>query len=184
MRGSSITLIFSVVVSMVPCRALFQPPRTTGVVRSADGPPLGDVWVVELGEWGGNRSQADGSFQFRSGRPTVLLFTKEGFRSQLRATTGSERPDELSVQLEVESDPRRVLARCDNREAGSSNPLRVLKLRKSSGIQVKKGGDVDFTSYAATYTRHGLAALLSSQTGPLTRGLSPTPDWTKGLSER
>jgi hypothetical protein len=185
MRGSQIVRTFLVIVSSFPCGTPFQLQRTTGVVRSADGPALGNVWVQELGEWNGSLSKADdGLFRFTSGRPSRLLFTKEGFRSQIRVTTGFERPEELSVLLALESDSRRVLPSCKNqKEQESSTSLRELKLKRTHDIQLKKGGDVDFVGYAATYTIDGIVASLASMTGIHVAGLSPNPDWTKGITE-
>lgn len=104
---------------------------------------------------------------------------KDGFRPEIRSVTGSEGTTELNVPLEPESGVSPSLRSCRSQRPG---PLRELELGSARGLELKRGGDVDFTGYAAKYKANGSVASLTSMTGIHVSGLTPTPDWVAGLS--
>jgi hypothetical protein len=149
-----------------------------GVVRSIDGRLLDQVWVQELGTWRGRNTEANGRFGFPGGKPATLLFFKGGFRPLIRATTGSEGLDGISVVLEPE--PRAALnLRSCRRHVGL---LPELQPARVPGLQLRRAGDVDFAGYYATYKHDGFLGELSSMTGIHVGGETPTPEWVAGLS--
>jgi hypothetical protein len=150
-----------------------------GTVRSSTGATLDRVWVQELGSWNGSPTKADGGFAFPLGKPATLLLARDGFRPEILLTTGIETDGEIRVVMRREPDAL-SLGSCKQQESG---PLPELELAKTVNVQVKRGGDVDFVGYTATYTKNGeAAATLGSMTGLHIGGLTPTPDWVRGLS--
>jgi len=151
----------------------------SGVVRSTDGGHLSQVWVQELGTWRGRPTEADGRFQFPGGKPITLLFYKDGFRPQIRVTTGAEDADGLSVVLEREASAALILRSC-GRQRGC--PLCEIELSRVRGLRMKRWHGVESHGYYARYERDGFVAELSSETGVHVGGLSPRPAWVAGLS--
>jgi len=175
---SFVPIVFASCVSSI---ALAQAGANVrqGVIRSTDGAVLKLVWVQELGTWNGRLTDADGQFQFPAGKPATLLFDKDGFRPEIRLTTGSEGPDDMSVVLEPEARAALNLRSCRRR---GGCPFCELELAKAPGLQIARGGDVDFAAYYATYKRGGFFGELGSMTGVHVGGLTPTPAWVAGLS--
>lgn len=150
-----------------------------GVVQSVDGVPLKLVWVQELGVWRGHLTEADGRFTYPAGKRAALLFVKEGFRPEIRMTTASEAPGELSVVLTPEQEPARSLPLCYRH--GRDATIHEFEVARVRGLKVIRCRDVDYVEYSATYTGGGSVARLSSMTGILVGGLTPTPEWVTGL---
>jgi len=108
----------------------------------------------------------------------MLLFAKDGFRPQVVLTTGSQ--SERTVVMQPETEVSLALPSCREH---STEAFPELELAKTPRIGVRRGGDVDFRGYAATYTKNpAVVEVLGSMTGIHVGGLNPTPDWVKGLS--
>jgi hypothetical protein len=147
-----------------------------GTVKSPSGAPLGQVWVQELGTWKGSLTKTDGAFMFPLGKPTTLLLTKDDFRPEIISTTGAGTDPELGVVLHPE--PNTANLRCCMRQRHGLLP--EFELGKTSQVEVKHDGGADFVAYTASITTTG--EVLKSVTGLHVAGLTPTPDWAKGLS--
>jgi hypothetical protein len=176
MQRKRLSLVGLIAPTMLVASLLSAESLGKGTVKSMSGVPLAQVWVQELGTWRGSLTKADGAFMFLLGKPATLLLAKDGFRPEIISTTGTETDGELSVLLHPESEMVN-LRRCRRQRHGS---LPELELGRTPQVHVKRGGDVDFTAYAATYTTSG--EVLRSMTGLHVAGLTPTPDWAKGLS--
>ena len=150
-----------------------------GVVQSADGVPLKLVWVQEFGVWRGRLTEVDGRFTYPAGRGATLLFVKEGFRPEIRMTTGSEAPGELSVVLTPEHEPARSLPLCYRH--GRDATIHEFEVARVRGLKVIRRRDADYVEYSASHTDRGAVARLSSMTGIHVGGLTPTPEWVAGL---
>jgi hypothetical protein len=171
----------SLIVPLTICAiALLAQRLGSGTARSTTGEPLEHVWVQELGAWSGALTTADGVFAFTLGKPATLLLSKDGFRPEIRLTAGTEKQGELTVVMQPAPDASLKLPSCERQGAG---PLRELKLGTTGKLHVKSGGGADFVGYSATYAKNrATAAVLSSMTGIHVAGLTPTPDWVRGLS--
>jgi hypothetical protein len=153
-------------------------PARAGLVRSSDGSPLNQVWVQHIGAWGGSLTKADGRFLLPTGKST-LLFVKDGFRPEIRVITSSEDNGGLSVVLEPEPKAAVILPSC---KLQGGSPLLELQPARFRGVQLKRGGDVDFGAYDATYRYGGSVWDFRSMTGIHVQGVIPTPEWAAGLS--
>ena len=58
--------------------------------------------------------------------------------------------------------------------------LPELEVKKTPQVHLTRGRDVEFVTYIATFTKSGEE--LASMTGIHAGGLTPAPDWVKGLS--
>jgi hypothetical protein len=172
-------LTISISVGLMACNPaiLRAQPSGRGVVTGPAGEPLSNVWVQELGAWSGTVTKADGVFGFPLGRKLTLLFAREGSGPEIRMVAGTE-PELSQIMLPL-SDTPASLSPCRDRGQGL---LIEIDLAKVPSLVVKRGGDVDFFGYTATYTAKGATAILSSMTGMHIAGLTPTPDWVKGIS--
>jgi hypothetical protein len=161
------------------CNATILLAQTSGrgVVTGPGGEPLSNVWVQELGAWTGTVTKADGVFAFPLGRKLTLLFAGQGLRPEIRMMAGTD--TESSLTMLPLSDTPASVSLCRDRGQG---PLIEIELAKIPSLVVKRGGDVDFFGYTAAYTAKGATAILSSMTGMHAAGLTPTPDWVKGIS--
>ena len=181
-RAACVPLFLLVLVagSCIPSASLAQTSKypRTGEVRSSEGSPLTQVWVQPLGSWEGSLTKADGEFLLPSGKST-LLFLKDGFRPEIRALTGSENSGDVSVVLEPEPKAALTLRPC-RRQGG--NPLAELEPASTRGVHLKRGGDVDFGAYDATYSYGGSIWDCGSMTGIHVQGLTPSPAWVAGVS--
>ena len=169
-------------IAMSSCSSLAvaQAPRPAhwGVVRSTDGRLLAKVWVQELGARRGRETEAGGDFDLPVRKPASLLFFKPGFRPQIRVTTGSEGIEGLTVVLEPEARADLNLRPC----TGHRWPLPELRAAKVRGLEVRRGRNIEYASYDATYKYGGSVRYLSSRTGIHQSCLTPTPGWVAGLS--
>lgn len=177
-RTFAAALIAAVCISFF---AFAQGPEKvrSGVVRSTDGGTLSKVWVQELGTWRGRFTEADGSFQFAGGKAVTLLFDKDGFRPQIRLTTGSEGADELSVVMVHEVSGALNLRSCRRQREFS---LCEIELPKVPGLRIERWHGVESHGYNAKYKQDGFLGELTSETGVHVGGMSPKPEWVAGLS--
>jgi hypothetical protein len=149
------------------------------VVRSIDGKAVSGVWALQLGSEFGHTTESDGRFDFPPGEvPVTLMFFKDGFRPELRVIDPSEIIDGLVVTLEAETTAVLTVRSCGRHKS----VLREWEPAKVHGLELRRGGDVDFTGYYGTYDYQGSKAYLSSETGVHMSGLTPRPEWFAGLS--
>jgi len=170
-RCSSLILGVSAIVALAQSSGF-------GTVNMAHGEGVSGVWVQELGSWRGELTKADGAFHFPRGRATTLLFVKDGLQPQVRQVTGGE--GELNLVMQPTSGSSISLGTCEQQ---SRAQLPEIELARNHGIRIRRGGDVDFVAYAATYTAKGASAVLTSMTGIHVAGLTPEPGWVVGLSQ-
>jgi hypothetical protein len=151
----------------------------SGVVLSADGRPLPGVWVQELGARTGYLTGADGGFSFPAGKSFVMLFYKQGLRPEVRDISASDAGSNLSVVLRPESAATLNLRLCRRQTA---NPIHQLEIARVQGIRLRRAGDVDFASYSGAFRFNGAVSYISGMSGVHVGGLTPTPDWARGIS--
>lgn len=150
-----------------------------GTVRSVGGEPLKLVWVQELGSWNGSLTKADGRFLLPSGKATTLLFDKPGYRPKLRTLGGSEAQADWSITLEPEGQAALDLRSCQPVRSGSIHQIKLAPVR---GLKIKRGREVDFAAFSAMFTYQGAVAYISGSNGIHVAGMTPTPDWSDGVS--
>jgi hypothetical protein len=178
-HGTRLSLATVVACMLLAASLLPAETRGRGTVRSPIGAPLPGVWVQELGARDGAPTNTDGVFTFPLGKPVALLLAKDGFRPEIVRATGTERDNELNVVMRPEPDAL-SLPSCKGR---GQPVLPELELAKSPRVQVKRGGEVDFIGYTATYHKNGRApAMLESMTGIHVGAPAPLPHWVEGLS--
>lgn len=119
----------------------------SGIVRSSDGQPLGDVWVCQT-SWLCMKNSADGTFrmnpQFWDGH--TLRFTRTDFRPLTKVV---EEQDAKHIETLYPGDGRRAIPYCKNSQAREGSYIGgTWKILVPESVHIMVSGDNTVTNVA------------------------------------
>jgi hypothetical protein len=153
----------------------------SGTVKSASGKPLAQVLITygrSLNEI--TETDARGAFSLpHFGR--VISFRRAGFRPFTKVVASST--TKLDVVLEDAAATEWLIPSCAAVKSGGKRAGASLRVPIPKGAVLRKGRDIDYTSFSIGYGPAGGREWLSGIAGPMASLGVPPEDWILGATE-